>query len=112
MVRPRIADTTFQSVSPPQSVCPSRSIPALTWDGQASEGDVDVVFPGREGDVLHATASVFVVLTRHLGLGGTLDGQAETPGTGPPVERRQGGGEVMNGESERFYYRLKSGREG
>ena len=70
---------------------------SLTWDGQAPEGDVDVVLPGGEGNVLHATAAIFVVLTRHFGLGGTLDGQTETPSTSPPVEGRQGGGEVMNG---------------
>jgi len=55
-----------------------------TWDGQASEGDVHVVVPGGEGRVLNTAAPVLIVLTRHLGLGRTLDGQAQTPGTGSP----------------------------
>ena len=52
----------------------------ITWDRKASEGDVDVILSRSEGDVLHAAAAIFVVLTGHLGLRRTLDGQAETSG--------------------------------
>lgn len=55
----------------------------------AAVGDVDVVEAGREGDVLHAAAAIFVVLARHLGLGRTLDGDAETADAGPPGGERR-----------------------
>lgn len=59
----------------------------------AAVGDVDVVEAGREGNVLHAAAAVLVVLARHLGLGRTLDGDAQSADTGAP------GGETQNQQS-------------
>lgn len=38
----------------------------LTGDVLFSVGDVDVVEAGRVGNVLDATAAIFVVLARHL----------------------------------------------
>lgn len=48
--------------------------PRHTWDGPPPKGDVDIVVPGCEGDVLHGTAAIFVVLAGHLGFRGALNG--------------------------------------
>lgn len=37
-------------------------------DGVTSVGDVDVIVPRGEGDVLHTAAAVFVVLAGYFGL--------------------------------------------
>lgn len=89
--------TTRTPVPPPPSLCPPR-----TGDGVAAEGDVDVVVTRREGDILHCTAPVLVVLAGHLCFRGTLDGQAQpssarAPGDMPPfrevTQARRGQGE-------------------
>lgn len=58
----------------------------MTWDGKTSKSDVDVVVPRSEGNVLHTAAAILVVLARHFGLRGTLNGQTQTTSTSTPVE--------------------------
>lgn len=59
---------------------------STTWDGKPSEGDVDVILSRSEGDVFHTAAAIFVVLTRHLRLRWTLNGQAKTSGASTSEE--------------------------
>ncbi len=49
-----------------------------TWDRQTSESDVDVIFSRSERNILHATAAIFVIFTRHLSFWWTLDSQSKT----------------------------------
>lgn len=45
--------------------------------GMSSKSDIDIIVPGGKRDVLHAAAAIFVVLARHLGLRGSLNGQTQ-----------------------------------
>lgn len=57
----------------------------LTGNVLSSIENIDVVEAWRERDVLHTAAAIFVVFARHLGLGRTLDGYAQTTGACPPI---------------------------
>jgi len=68
-----LLDTIRTRPDPPRVL-----VQSLTWDRKASEGDVDVVLSWSEGDILNTAAAIFVVLTGHLRLRWTLDGQTKT----------------------------------
>lgn len=55
-----------------------------TWYRQASKSDVDIIFPRSERNILHTTAAIFVVFTRHLSFWWTLNGQSKTTRASTP----------------------------